>query len=139
MFVARQDTISKPSDTFTSFFYSFASLGVKQLNIQPSYRRHADICRFSFADKVREVHYLNQFDLFAGLLVLYDASFTTKSGEHKTISLETWLSPITMEEMMNLNMSKGPSRLIGLEVGALASSKIDSELTCATHCHLKYL
>ena len=111
-----QDTISKLSDTFTSFFHSFASLGIKELNIQPSPRRHADICHFSFADKVREVHYLNQFDLFAGLLVLYDASFTTKSGEYKTISLETWLSPITMVEIMNFNMSKGPSRLIGLEV-----------------------
>lgn len=116
MFVARQDTITKTTDTFLSFFHSFASLGVKQLNIQPSGDHYTEVCRFSFAKKVREVHYLNQFDQFAGLLVLYDATFTTKSGERKTRTLETWLSPISMEEMMNLNMSKGPSRLIGLDV-----------------------
>ena len=112
----RQDSITKPSDTYLSFFHTFASLGVKHLNIQPSYRHNSNICRFSVANKVREVHYLNQFDQFAGLLVLYDAVFTTKSGEYKSSKLETWVSPITMEEMMNLNMSKGPSRLIGLDV-----------------------
>ena len=65
---------------------------------------------------VKEVTILNQHDQLGGVLVLYDVELPSGNGQKQVVTMETWLAPLSHEELLNLNMSNGPQRLVGLEV-----------------------
>lgn len=73
-------------------------------------------CRDGIVGDIKEVTVLSQHDQFGGLLALYDVEYTTSSGGKHNVTLESWLAPLSHEELLNLNMSNGPQRLVGLEV-----------------------
>ncbi|XP_031573565.1 xylosyltransferase 1-like [Actinia tenebrosa] len=106
------DNITKTSDAFLTFFYSFGRIATKQLS-----RDHEDNCELLRKGPIKEVAYFNQHDQFSGLLVLFDVEYVTKKGERKSLTVESWVSPNSFEELMNLNMTKGPERLVSLDVG----------------------
>ena len=71
---------------------------------------------------MKEVTILNQHDQLGGVLALYDVDVLSSSGQKRTVAMETWLAPLSHEELLNLNMSNGPQRLVGLEVMINADS-----------------
>jgi hypothetical protein len=92
------------SDTLRTYFASFSRLTSRHIS--------SHYCKNLPIGKYKEITYLNEDDEFSGMLVLQDISL--KGG--KSITTETWLSRIDQEQMMNLNMTDGPNRLIGLQV-----------------------
>ena len=105
------DNITITSDGYLTFFYSFARIATKLLS-----RGRKGNCQLHRNGPIRETTYLNQHDHLAGLLVLYDVEFMSEYGRKKTITLESWVSLNPKEELMNLNMTKGPQRLVSLDV-----------------------
>ena len=111
-----EDSITKTSDVFRTFFQSFARIGVKSLKTSATQGGERQKCQIGKVGDIQEVTLLNQHDQFAGLLVLYDVEYSTNNGDKQVITLESWLAPLSHEELLNLNMSNGPQRLVGLEV-----------------------
>lgn len=105
------DTITKTTDAYLTFFYSFARKATDLMS-----RGSKASCHLSRNGPIKEVTYFNEHDHFGGLLVLYDVEFTTIYGRKKTITVESWLSLDSHEELLNLNMTKGPQRLVSLDV-----------------------
>ncbi|EDO36835.1 predicted protein, partial [Nematostella vectensis] len=107
-----EDTLTRTSDPFLSFFHSFPRVAIKRL-----LRGMQDDCQIT-PQGVREVTYLNQHDHFSGVVALYEVLFETpRNGGKQRAVLESWLSPVAKEELMNLNMKNGPQRLVSLDVG----------------------
>ena len=98
------DDDRKISDVLRTYFASFGRLATRYVS--------STYCKNLPIGEVKEVTYLNQDDEFSGMMVLQDISL--KGG--KGVTVETWLSRIDQEQMMNLNTSEGPSRLLGLQV-----------------------
>lgn len=98
---------SKLSDVLRTYFASFGRLATKYTS--------SVHCKNLPISGIKEITYLNQDDEFSGMLILQDVSLKGR----KSITLETWLSRTDQERMMNLNMSEGPSRLVGLQVSVL--------------------
>ena len=92
------------SDTLRTFFTSFSRLASKYVSSMH--------CKNLPVGQFKEITYLNEEDEFSGMLVLQDVSLKGGRG----IEIETWLSRVDHEQMMNLNMSDGPNRLAGLQV-----------------------
>ncbi|CAH3106757.1 unnamed protein product [Pocillopora meandrina] len=113
----REDSITKTSDVFRTFFHAFARVGEKSLKAAASQGAKSQKCPSGRVLDIQEITLLNQHDQFGGLLVLYDVEYSTKDGDKQVVTLESWLAPLSHEELLNLNMSNGPQRLVGLEVG----------------------
>jgi hypothetical protein len=92
------------SDALRTYFASFGRLATR--HVSSTYCKNLPIGEF------KEITYLNQDDVFSGMLILQGVSL--KGG--RSITMETWLSRTDREQMMNLNMSEGPNRLAGLQV-----------------------
>lgn len=107
----QDDTLTKTSDAYRTYFYSFARIATRLLS-----RGRKGSCQLKRNGPIKEVSYLNQHDHLAGLLVLYDVEFMTEHGRKETITVESWVSMEPKEELMNLNMTKGPQRLVSLDV-----------------------
>lgn len=118
-----EDSITKASDVFRTFFQSFVRLGAKSLKTAPPQDGESHSCRDGIVGDIKEVTVLSQHDQFGGLLALYDVEYTTSSGGKHNVTLESWLAPLSHEELLNLNMSNGPQRLVGLEVGTIWDQK----------------
>ena len=73
-------------------------------------------CLTGGTGNIKEVTVLNQHDQFSGVLALYDIELPAGNGDRQFVTMETWLAPLSHEELLNLNMSNGPQRLVGLEV-----------------------
>ena len=86
----------------------------------------------TLVDVIKEVTYFKQQDHFGGLLVLHDVEHLSPQGTKLVYTAETWLAPLSHEELMNLNMSKGPQRLVGLQVGSFFF--VSSALPCCALC-----
>ena len=112
----REDSITKTSDVFRTFFHAFARVGEKSLKTAASQGAKSQKCPSGRVLDTQEITLLNQHDQFGGLLVLYDVEYSTKDGDKQVVTLESWLAPLSHEELLNLNMSNGPQRLVGLEV-----------------------
>lgn len=111
-----EDSVTKTSDVFRTFYQSFVRLGAKSLKTSPAQDGESHSCRGGIVGDIKEVTVLSQHDQFGGVLALYDAEYTTSSGDKQNVTLESWLAPLSHEELLNLNMSNGPQRLVGLEV-----------------------
>lgn len=73
-------------------------------------------CLTGGTGNIKEVTVLNQHDQFSGVLALYDIELPAGNGDRQFVTMETWLASLSHEELLNLNMSNGPQRLVGLEV-----------------------
>ena len=110
-----EDSITKTSDVFRTFYHSFARVGMKSLKM-PAKGSDSLQCRTGAIRTIREVTILNQHDQLAGVLALYDIELPTSDGRKQLVTMESWMAPLSHEELLNLNMSNGPQRLVGLEV-----------------------
>lgn len=104
---------------FRTFFQSFVRLGAKSLRTSPAQDGESHSCPDGIVGAIKEVTVLSQHDQFGGLMALYNVEYTTSSGGKQNITLESWLAPLSHEELLNLNMSNGPQRLVGLEVTSM--------------------
>lgn len=95
-------------------------MGAKSLKTNPALGSESQKCPNGAVGDIKEVTVLTQHDQFAGLLALYDVEYTTSNGGKQVVTLESWLAPLSHEELLNLNMSNGPQRLVGLEVSKLS-------------------
>lgn len=108
-----EDSITKTSDVFRTFYQSFVRVGMKHLKTKAL---DSQQCLSGGNGSIKEVTVLNQHDQFSGVLALVDVELPTKYGEKRAVTMETWFAPLSHEELLNLNMSRGPQRLLGLEV-----------------------
>ncbi|KAL9955437.1 hypothetical protein ACROYT_G036765 [Oculina patagonica] len=118
-----EDPISKTSDVFKTFYQSFVRMGVKSLKANPTQGSESHRCPNGTVGDIKEVTVLTQHDQFSGVLAVYDVEYTTSNGEKQVVTLESWLAPLSHEELLNLNVSDGPQRLVGLEVGTIWDQK----------------
>lgn len=110
------DSITKTSDVFRTFFQSFVRTGIKNAKVKSTQGNKDRNCLTGGSGKIREVTVLNQHDQFAGVLALFDVELPSAKGAARVVTMETWMAPLSHEELLNLNMSRGPQRLVGLEV-----------------------
>lgn len=111
-----EDSITKTSDVFATFYQAFVRVGLKSLKTPSVQGSHSRKCLPGGTGIIKEVTILNQHDQLGGVLALYDVDVLSSSGQKHTVTMETWLAPLSHEELLNLNMSNGPQRLVGLEV-----------------------
>ena len=109
-----EDSITKTSDVFRTFVQAFARVGAKRL--KTSSGSESQNCGAATVSNIKEVTLLNHHDQLAGVLVLFDMEHSASGGGKQVVTLESWLAPVSHEELLNLNMSDGPQRLVGLEV-----------------------
>ena len=109
-----EDSITKTSDVFRTFFHAFARVGEKSLKVAASQGAKSQKCPRGKITDIREITLLNQHDQFGGLLVLYHVEYLTNDGGKRIVTLESWLAPLSHEELLNLNMSTDHSDLWGL-------------------------
>lgn len=117
-----EDSITKTSDVFATFYQAFVRVGLKSLKTPSVQGSHSRKCLPGGTGIIKEVTILNQHDQLGGVLALYDVDVLSSSGQKRTVTMETWLAPLSHEELLNLNMSNGPQRLVGLEVMINADS-----------------
>lgn len=86
------------------------------MKASPAQGSESHKCPNGTVGDIKEVTVLTQHDQFSGVLAVYDVEYTTSSGDKQVVTLESWLAPLSHEELLNLNMSNGPQRLVGLEV-----------------------
>ena len=86
------------------------------MKTSPAQDGESHSCSDGIVGAIKEVTVLSQHDQFGGLLALYDVEYRTSNGGKQNVRLESWLAPLSHEELLNLNMSNGPQRLVGLEV-----------------------
>lgn len=118
-----EDSITKASDVFRTFYHSFVRMGISNLKTKPAQDGKDPTCFTGEHGTVREVTIFNQHDQFSGVLALYDMELPSSNGETRLVTMETWMAPLSHEELLNLNMSDGPQRLVGLEVGTIWDQK----------------
>ncbi|KAM7447918.1 Xylosyltransferase 2 [Porites harrisoni] len=118
-----EDSITKTSDVFATFYQAFVRVGLKSLKTPSVQGSHSRKCLPGGTGIIKEVTILNQHDQLGGVLALYDVDVLSSSGQKRTVTMETWLAPLSHEELLNLNMSNGPQRLVGLEVGTIWDQK----------------
>lgn len=118
-----EDSITKTSDVFRTFFQSFVRIGIKNAKMKATRGNKDHSCLTGGNGKIREVTVLNQHDQFSGVLALFDVELPSGKGATRVVTMETWMAPLSHEELLNLNMSRGPQRLVGLEVRWLCSWK----------------
>ena len=111
-----EDSITKTSDVFRTFFQSFVRIGIKNAKMKSTRGNKDHSCLTGGNGKIREVTVLNQHDQFSGVLALFDVELPSGNGATRVVTMETWMAPLSHEELLNLNMSRGPQRLVGLEV-----------------------
>ena len=117
-----EDSITKTSDVFATFYQAFVRVGLKSLKAPSVQGSQSRKCLPGGTGIIKEVTILNQHDQLGGVLALYDVDVLGSSGQKRTVTVETWLAPLSHEELLNLNMSNGPQRLVGLEVMTNADS-----------------
>ncbi|KAK2569055.1 Xylosyltransferase 2 [Acropora cervicornis] len=118
-----EDSITKTSDVFRTFFQSFVRIGIKNAKMKSTRGNKDHSCLTGGNGKIREVTVLNQHDQFSGVLALFDVELPSGNGATRVVTMETWMAPLSHEELLNLNMSRGPQRLVGLEVGTIWDQK----------------
>lgn len=96
------------NDALRTYFASFSRIATRHVG--------SNHCKNLPIGPVQEVTHLNQDDEFSGILVLQNIGLKKRG---KKAVLETWLTRIDPEELMNLNMTEGPARLAGLQVSHL--------------------
>lgn len=101
---------------FRTFYQSFVRIGAKSLKANPAQRSESHKCPNGTVGDIKEITILSQHDQFSGVLAVYDVEYTTSNGLKQVVTLESWLAPLSHEELLNLNTSNGPHRLVGLEV-----------------------
>ncbi|XP_029185216.2 LOW QUALITY PROTEIN: xylosyltransferase 1-like [Acropora millepora] len=118
-----EDSITKTSDVFRTFFQSFVRIGITNAKMKSTRGNKDHSCLTGGNGKIREVTVLNQHDQFSGVLALFDVELPSGKGATRVVTMETWMAPLSHEELLNLNMSRGPQRLVGLEVGTIWDQK----------------
>ena len=111
-----EDSLTKTSDIFRTFFHSFSRLATEKINRPTQTPGGGSSCHVTSLGTIREVTYLNQQDQLGGLLVLFDVESVSGDGAKSVHTVEAWMAPQIHEELLNLNASKGPQRLTGLQV-----------------------
>ena len=104
-FYHHRDDEHRLNDALRTYFASFSRIATRYVG-----SRH---CPNLPIGQIKEATYLNRDDEFSGVLILQNIGLKKRGKE---ALVETWLTRIDPEEMMNVNMSEGPSRLRGLQV-----------------------
>ena len=135
-----EDSITKISDVFRTFSQSFVRMGMKSLKTQATQGSNSRMCFTGGIGHIKEVTILNQHDQLSGVLALYNIELPTSDGDKRLVTMESWMAPLSHEELLNLNMTNGPQRLVGLEVFAYSKMNflVHSENRPEQNCMVKF-